>query len=112
VNRAGRDSASAKEGIRHVNSGGVLGIFPEGGIERPYGQLLPFLAGVGLIMARTKAPVLPVFISGTSESDTAMGSFLTRGNARLTFGPIMTFDNVPGPEIVKALRAWFDAQAA
>jgi len=111
VNRLGRDTASAKEAIRHVNGGGVLGIFPEGGIEKPYGQLMPFMAGVGLIVARTKAPVLPIFIAGTPQSDSAFGSLAKPGHASLTVGALMSFDGVPAAEVVKRVQAWFEVHA-
>jgi len=53
-----RDASALKAAIAHVSSGGVLGIFPEGAIERPPRQLRPFSGGLRLILARTKAPVL------------------------------------------------------
>ena len=112
VNRFGRDMNSAKEAIRHLNEEGVLGIFPEAGIEKPYGELMPFMPGVGLIIARTKAPVLPVFISGTPRSESAYGSFFRRGHAKLVFGPLMTFDGMSAAESTTKLRAWFEAQSA
>jgi len=111
VNRTGRDSASAKEAIRHLSAGGVLGIFPEGGIEKPYGRLMPFMPGVGLIVARTKARVLPFFIEGTPRCENAFGSLLIRGRARVSVGPVMTFDGLAAAETVKLIQAWFEARA-
>jgi long-chain acyl-CoA synthetase len=45
----------------------VLVWFPEGQ-RSPGGDLLPFTTGIGILIARTGAPVLPVHISGTYEA--------------------------------------------
>lgn len=93
VDRAGTESRSAasgggaREAIRHVRDGGVLGIFPEGAIERPPRTLLPFQPGVGFIIRRTEAPVIPVLIEGTPESPQAWGSLWRRSRSRVTFFP-------------------------
>lgn len=107
VSRDGSDSTSAKEAIRHLKSGGVVGIFPEGGIESPPRTLRPFMPGVGLIIARSGAPVLPAFIRGTPDSDTAYGSFARRGEAHVTYGPLMTFAGKPAREITRELEEWY-----
>jgi 1-acyl-sn-glycerol-3-phosphate acyltransferase len=38
-----QDAATFREAMRHVQAGGVLGIFPEGGITRPPQEIRPFL---------------------------------------------------------------------
>ena len=107
VFRDGRDRASAREAILHLNAGGVLGVFPEGGIESPPHTLRPFLPGVGLIVARSGAPVLPVFITGTPFSESIFGSFTKRGNAVLVFGPIMRFPGMSASQVNAALEEWY-----
>ena len=110
VNRGGRDGTGARDAIRHVKAGGVLGVFPEGGIARPRGVLFPFHPGVGLIIARTGAPVLPVAIRGTPDADRAWGSLWKPSRATVTFGPLRRFDPADRPQqIADALRAWFAA---
>jgi len=53
--------------IRVVRGGGAALIFPEGG--RTFdGKLQPAQPGVGMIAAKTGAPVVPVAISGTYEA--------------------------------------------
>jgi 1-acyl-sn-glycerol-3-phosphate acyltransferase len=84
VDRSGRDSMGPREAIRHVKAGGVLGIFPEGGLERPPRTIKPFMAGVGLIIKRTGAPVLPVVVDGTPIADVAWASLVRRSRAVLT----------------------------
>jgi 1-acyl-sn-glycerol-3-phosphate acyltransferase len=97
VSRDGPDARAAREAIRYLQQGGrdgrggVIGIFPEGAIERPARHILPFAHGIGLLVAKAGARVLPVVIEGTPESPTAWGSLLKRGRATLTFLPVVDY---------------------
>ncbi len=109
VDRQARsDTGSAREAIRHVKGGGVLGVFPEGGIERPAGEFKPFMQGVGLIVARTDAPVLPVFIRDTPDVPQAWDSLWTPSRPRVAFGKVLRFAQGTTPAaITRELEAWF-----
>lgn len=85
VSGSGRELSSARNAMRALEGGDVIGIFPEGGIERPACTLLPFIAGVGLIIAKTKAPVLPVIVRGAPDTPTAWGSLFRFSRTRVTF---------------------------
>lgn len=100
------DGQSALEAIRHLRAGGVLGVFPEGRIGDREGELLPFLPGVGVIVKKTGAAVLPVVISGTPRGGTAFGSLLRSSRARVRFLPVMEFagTKLDAPEIVEQVR--------
>lgn len=104
VNRAGNDRASARKALRYVESGGVLGVFPEGRLERPAKTIMPFLPGIGLLVARTGAKVLPVVIEGTPQVDPAWASLARRSRSRVTFHPPMDFTGCSATEIVAVLR--------
>jgi 1-acyl-sn-glycerol-3-phosphate acyltransferase len=65
VRRDGIDNVALKNSLRTIEAGKVLIIFPEGTRSRS-GEMLPFKRGVGYIVARTKAVVLPVYIKGTN----------------------------------------------
>jgi 1-acyl-sn-glycerol-3-phosphate acyltransferase len=91
VDRKKRDASGTREAMKHLGEGGVLGIFPEGGIEDPPRLLRPFQAGVGLIIRKTGAPVLPVVITGIEHRTTVSASFWKRGHAVLEFKPIIRF---------------------
>ena len=110
VDRKGRDTTSARRAIRALRDGDIIGIFPEGRIERPRGTLLPFHPGVGMIVAASNAPVLPVFIRGTPDARTAWGSLLKRGHAVVRFGPLMPTTGLAPEEVSTSIRAWFEAQ--
>ena len=66
------DAAMLREAVRHVKSGGVVGVFPEGAIERPPCVLGPFAEGAGTLVALTKAPVVLLWIHGTPTVGNAL----------------------------------------
>lgn len=108
----GRDvNKGTREAIRHVREGGVLGIFPEGAIERPPRTLLPFQSGVGLIVRRTGARVLPVVIEGTPHSLHAWSSLWRSSRARVTFHPILDYSDrsLSAEQITRDLQERFAA---
>lgn len=80
-NRHGR--TGLRRARKHLTDGGVIGIFPEGHIERPHGRLLPFAVGVGVLVQRTGAKVLPVIVDGTPETPNAWESLWTGSSSRV-----------------------------
>lgn len=91
VDRSVRDTRSMREALRHLKHAGVLGVFPEGHIERPPRQILPFKGGIGMLVARTGALVLPVVIDGTPQHDPAWASLWRFGRARVRFLPMIDY---------------------
>ena len=65
--------------------GEVLLVFPEGGRMKD-GRLHPALPGLGLIEARTRAPILPVYVSGTNRIRRCMAR---REKVRVTIGKVL-----------------------
>ncbi|NUQ52334.1 MAG: 1-acyl-sn-glycerol-3-phosphate acyltransferase [Phycisphaerales bacterium] len=112
IDQESRDAAAIRASLRVLSEGGVLGIFPEGGIERPPEQLLPFAPGVGLLVSRGRARVLPVVIDGTPVAPTAWGSLFRPSRSRVRFFPVINYPamKMSAGEIVKDLesryRAW------
>lgn len=85
VKRTGRDVRGTRDAIRHLRHGGVIGVFPEGGLERPPRQIRRFHAGVGLLIAKTKVRVLPVIVDGTPAVDHAWASLIRPSRSRVVF---------------------------
>lgn len=85
VDRVAGDPAAAREALRHLAAGGSVGIFPEGGLERPVRQLIPFMPGVGLIIRKSGAAVVPVLIEGTPQVDPAFASLWHPSRSRVCF---------------------------
>lgn len=88
VERTARDTRALRDALRHLHRGGVVGVFPEGGIGRPRGVLLPFLPGVGLMIQRSGAPVLPMVLEGTPDAPTAYESLWKPSRSRLRIMPL------------------------
>ena len=65
--------------------GEALLVFPEGGRMKD-GRLHPALPGLGLIAARTRAPILPVYVSGTNRIRRCM---VRREKVRVTIGNVL-----------------------
>lgn len=85
VDRSNGDAKAAGAAMAHLRRGGVIGVFPEGRIERPPGEIHPFMVGVGVFAKRTGATVLPVFVEGTPYARTAWGSLWKPSRSRVVF---------------------------
>lgn len=64
VQRGTPDRAALRTALSVLREGEAMGIFPEGGRSRT-GSLVSGLPGVGLLALQSRAPVLPVAITGT-----------------------------------------------
>lgn len=80
VERDGNDMSALREVVKKVREGNAIVLFPEGTRSKD-GQLQPARAGIGLIIAKTRAPVLPMRIFGAYES-------FPKGSKKLHFTPI------------------------
>ncbi len=77
VDQEGNDRSALKALIRILRAGECALVFPEGA-RTPDGHLQPALPGVGLVIAKTRAPVVPMRIFGAHEA-------WPRGGGRLRF---------------------------
>src|SRR5215475_3400228 len=80
VNQEGVDRSAIKAVIRVLQAGNGVLLFPEGSRTLD-GNLQPAAPGLGLVIAKTLAPVVPMRIFGAHEA-------LPRGGGRLRFAPI------------------------
>jgi 1-acyl-sn-glycerol-3-phosphate acyltransferase len=80
VNQEGVDRSAIKAVIRVLLAGNGVLLFPEGSRTLD-GNLQPAEPGLGLVIAKTLAPVVPMRIFGAHEA-------LPRGGGRLRFVPI------------------------
>jgi len=80
VNQEGVDRSAMKAVIRLLKAGNAVLVFPEGSRTLD-GELQPAEAGLGLVIAKTLAPVVPMRIFGAHEA-------LPRGDGGLHFVPI------------------------
>jgi 1-acyl-sn-glycerol-3-phosphate acyltransferase len=80
VDRDGNDMSALKTVIRTVKSGNGVVLFPEG-TRSPDGTLQKGKAGIGLVIAKTGAPVQPMRIFGSHEA-------FPKGSGKITACPI------------------------
>lgn len=90
------DAAVVREAVRHLRQGGLLGVFPEGGIVRPPGEIRPFLGGVGVIVARAKVPVLLFLIEDAPIAPTAFGSLVKPSRVSIRCLGLIDVADLPG----------------
>jgi 1-acyl-sn-glycerol-3-phosphate acyltransferase len=67
VNLEGGDRSALKALIRILSAGECALVFPEGS-RTPDGNLQPAAAGLGLLIAKTRAPVVPMRIFGAFDA--------------------------------------------
>ncbi len=80
VDQEGNDRSALKALIRALKANQGVLVFPEGSRTLD-GNLQPPLPGIGLVIAKTLAPVVPMRIFGAHEA-------LPRGGGKLRFCPI------------------------
>ncbi|MBP8856016.1 MAG: 1-acyl-sn-glycerol-3-phosphate acyltransferase [Oscillospiraceae bacterium] len=95
--------AGLNEAIRLVESGKSVGIFPEG-TRAKGGPLGEFKAGVFRIAAKTRAPIVPLAISGTHNLMEANGYWIRPANVTLHILPAIDIEALD-KEALKALPA-------
>jgi 1-acyl-sn-glycerol-3-phosphate acyltransferase len=93
VNRTGNDIASIRNATRALEAGGVIGMFPEGGISDD-GRLIEAKQGVALLALMSKATVCPAYIVGTPTYKSMFGDFFRRSKITAYFAPPLRFDDI------------------
>ena len=107
--RGASELSAVKAALAVLKRGSALGIFPEGRIARPRGTRCPFQPGLGLLVSRSGAPVLPVVIDGTPECDTPWASLFFTSRARVRFMPPIDYRGTRPAAIVADLESRFAA---
>ena len=103
VSYGSQDASTLRKAVRHVKEGGLIGIFPEGAIERPPGQIRPFQPGVGLLARLTKAPVLVLWIHDTPYTETASGAIFKRSHSIVELVDIIDLSKEKDPVAATAI---------
>ncbi len=88
VERDGQDMRPAREALRRLQSGEVVGLFPEGRINTPDSgqELLPGDPGVAWLALRSKVPVLPIFIHNSPDGSSMVAPFYTPRRVFISYG--------------------------
>ncbi len=96
VNRDGRDLAAIRAGLRALEEGRVVPIFPEGTIVPESGRRLgPIRPGSAYLAIRAGVPVVPAYILGTPPTNEILESMVRPSRARLVFGSPIDLSDIP-----------------
>jgi 1-acyl-sn-glycerol-3-phosphate acyltransferase len=97
VTRSGQDTSSVKAALRHLQSGKLLGIFPQGGVRDP-AEPVEVREGVGMLALRSGVPVVPAYISGIEYSDSTYKPLFRRHRAVVRYGEPVDLSDFAGRE--------------
>ena len=92
VDQKNADRSALIGAIRVVKNGGAVLIFPEGS-RSPDGKLQPAQPGIGMIVAKTGAPVVPVRVIGSYESFPRNRLLPQMTRITITIGPSLSFSD-------------------
>jgi 1-acyl-sn-glycerol-3-phosphate acyltransferase len=90
VDQEGTDRSALKALIRILKSGNATVVFPEGARTLD-GQLQPALPGLGFVIAKTLAPVVPMRIFGAHEALPRGGGRVRLQRITIVYGEPMYF---------------------
>ncbi len=96
VNRDGNDLNAMRAALRHLREGGVIGIFPQGGIREANDPLGDAKKGVALLALRTGAPVLPLYIDGWPSFDNVLPGILVPSRTTIHPGELLEIERPRG----------------
>ena len=85
IERAGQDMGPAREALRRLRQGELVGVFPEGRLN-PGRDLLPANPGVAWLALRSESPVYPVFVHNAPRGTNMVSSFYTPSRVRVSWG--------------------------
>ena len=98
VNRTGRDTAAAKSALRALSHGEVIGIFPEGKINLDGHGLIEPQLGAALLALRSRATVVPAYLSGAPIGRTMIKPFFQPCRTEVKYGPPLDLSPYYGRE--------------
>lgn len=111
VDQKNADRSALMGAIRVVKNGGAVLIFPEG--TRSWdGDLQPAQPGIGMIVAKTGAPVVPVRVFGTFETYPRGATLPRLSSIKVVIGKRLTFsdaDFVPNRDYLGCSRLIMNA---
>ncbi len=80
------ETRHVRQMLKALRDGDVLGMFPEGTLQRDVRELAPFREGVAMLARKTGATIVPIWISGTPATKKMIWHFLKPSRATVVFG--------------------------
>lgn len=105
LDRDGGDMAKLRSIIDTLKQGEIVGLFPEGGLQRSKRELQPMEPGIGMIAKRSKATIVPIWVHGTPLSDHMTVHLFKPSRSVVTFGkPYKPDEKMDAKQITEDLR--------
>tara|TARA_Y100001933_G_scaffold262865_1_gene322151 strand:+ start:8640 stop:10538 length:1899 start_codon:yes stop_codon:yes gene_type:complete len=76
--------------VKILKHGDIVGLFPEGALQREVRELQPFESGITWIAKKSGAVIVPVWIEGTPLKHKMIWHFLCPSHTTVTFGKPMS----------------------
>ncbi len=86
TNRGGIDTRATKMAIRYAQRGELVGVLPEGRINRTKGLLLAGRSGAAMIALKARVPVIPCYIQGAPYDGTTLGCLFIPAKVTVRIG--------------------------
>ncbi|NBC10655.1 MAG: MFS transporter [Planctomycetes bacterium] len=102
LDRDSSDSVKLRAVAQELRRGEVVGIFPEGGLQRSVRQLQPFQPGAAVMARLGKAVIVPAWVEGTPVAESMLRHMFQPSHTVVVFGEPWTPDTDAEPEAVMA----------
>jgi 1-acyl-sn-glycerol-3-phosphate acyltransferase len=86
LDRNGEDIGNIRKIVDTLKQGDIVGLFPEGGLQRTNRELAPMEPGIGMIAKRSGATIVPVWIEDTPLCNSLVLHLLQPSRSVVTFG--------------------------
>jgi 1-acyl-sn-glycerol-3-phosphate acyltransferase len=103
VRRGEGDVGAVKEAIKRLQEGRILMMFPEG-TRTEDGQIRPIQPGIGMLVRRAEAAVVPAVIHGAFEAWPKGRRLFRPHRIRVMYGPPLDIGGLKGKQIVELLE--------
>ena len=95
-------SSHRESTLRHLEAGGIVGVFPEGRRVRDWGEA-PVASGAAWLATRADVPIVPVAVWGTQHAMPLDGMRIRRAPIRVVVGCPIEPSRFEGSDGVRAL---------
>jgi len=95
VRRGRPDRESIRRAIRHLKSGEIVVMFPEG-TRTPDGEIQPVKGGFRLLVRKANVPVIPVTLDGAHRAWSRSRALPRPGRIRILYGPVIPPEEFDG----------------
>jgi 1-acyl-sn-glycerol-3-phosphate acyltransferase len=105
LEKGGRDARQLRKVVTALRGGDIVGLFPEGRLQREHRKLNEFQPGIGMIARRGDVAIVPCWIEGTPRKRQMLRHFLSPSRTRVHYGrPYRPAADLTYEQVVADLR--------